>query len=244
MLHGYSADKDVWPRFASQFVRDYHIVIPDMAGHGETGFNMEWTYDIPSQARRITELMDAMGVDRFHVVGNSMGGFISATLAADYPQRVLSATAIDPAGVIPPKASKMDRMVATGRNPFEVSDWEQFNEFYGMTMAKPPYMPEFILAGMAKTYAQRRDELKVIFKGFHRKDMLDQRLGDIKVPFLLVWGQKDDLLDVSSVKVWQQGLPSAKVHVFEELGHMPMVEDPKASAAVLADFLKSANTRN
>ncbi|MDH4395016.1 MAG: alpha/beta hydrolase [Limnobacter sp.] len=239
LLHGYSADKDVWPRFAAHLVKDFHIVIPDMAGHGETGFHKDWTYDIPSQAARIVALMDEMGVDKFHVAGNSMGGFITATLAANYPGRVMSATAIDPAGVMPPVASKMDKMIAAGQNPFEVQDRAQFDAFYAMTMAKPPYMPKFVLDGLAKTYQDRREELAVIYQGFHRKDMLDNRLADIKVPFFLIWGKKDELLDVSSVSVWQAGVPGIKVHVFEELGHMPMVEAPKATADVVGGFLKS-----
>lgn len=238
LLHGYSADKDVWPRFAAHLIQDYHIVIPDMAGHGETGFNLDWKYDIPSQAARIVALMDAMGVSQFHVAGNSMGGFITATLAANYPQRVLSAVAIDPAGVMPPVASKMDKMIAAGQNPFEVNDRAQFDAFYAMTMAKPPYMPKFVLDGLAKNYQDRREELALIYQGFHRKDMLDSRLGDIKAPFFLIWGKKDELLDVSSVAVWQAGVPNIKVHVFEELGHMPMVESPKATAELVGDFLK------
>jgi abhydrolase domain-containing protein 6 len=239
LLHGYSADKDVWPRFAAHLVKDYHIVIPDMAGHGETGFHADWKYDMPSQAARIVALMDEMGVDKFHVAGNSMGGFITATLAVNYPDRILSATAIDPAGVMPPVASKMDKMIAAGQNPFEVQDRAQFDSFYAMTMAKPPYMPKFVLDGMAKTYQDRREELAVIYQGFHRKDMLDKRLAEIKVPFFLIWGQKDELLDVSSVAVWQAGVPKIKVHVFEELGHMPMVEAPKDTADLVDGFLKS-----
>lgn len=239
LLHGYSADKDVWPRFAAHLVNDYHIVIPDMAGHGETGFQEDWAYDIPSQAARIVALMDQMGVEKFHVAGNSMGGFITATLAVNYPNRVLSATAIDPAGVMPPVASKMDKMIAAGQNPFEVQDRAQFDAFYAMTMAKPPYMPKFVLDGLSKTYQDRREELAAIYRGFHRKDMLDNRLAEIKVPFFLMWGKQDELLDVSSVAVWQAGVPNIKVHVFEDLGHMPMLEAPKQSALLLDEFLKS-----
>lgn len=238
MLHGYSADKDVWPRFAAHLVEDYHIVIPDMAGHGETGFQVHWDYDIPSQAERIAALMDAMGVKQFHVTGNSMGGFITATIAANYPDRVLSAAPIDPAGVVSPQRSKMENMLAQGRNPFEVESRAQFAEFYAMTMAKPPYLPQVILDGMALDYQTRRTELTHIHKAFQSKDMLDKRLADIKAPTLLMWGKKDELLDVSAVDVWKAGVPNLQVVVFDDLGHMPMVEDPAGSAAVYREFLQ------
>lgn len=237
MLHGYSADKDVWPRFAAHLVDSYHIVIPDMAGHGETGFNTDWAYDMPSQAARIVALMDELDVGQFHVTGNSMGGFVTATIAANFPERVLSAAPIDPAGVRSPQASPMEKMLAAGRNPFEVQSRAEFAEFYAMTMAKPPYLPKVILDGMAQTYQDRREELAHIHRGFAGKDMLDMRLSEIKAPMLLMWGKKDQLLDVSAVKVWQAGVPNIEVLVFDDLGHMPMVENPKASAQAYLDFL-------
>lgn len=242
LLHGYSADKDVWPRFATHLVKDFHIVIPDMAGHGETGFKPEWNYTVPAQADRIIALMDAMGVKRFHVVGNSMGGMISATLALKYPNRVTTSTAIDPAGVHSPEPSKMDKMVAVGRNPFEVSSYDQFREFYGMTMAKPPYLPEFILRGMAQTYQLRREELAEIFRQFRGKDMLDDHLSQISRPLLLIWGDKDELLDVSSVAVWKAKAPGIQTHVFKDIGHMPMVEIPEQTATLVKAFIHKQNS--
>lgn len=238
LLHGYSADKDVWPRFASFLAKDFHIIIPDMAGHGETGFKPEWTYDVPSQADRIVALMDAMQVGQFHVAGNSMGGMITATLALKYPQRVLTASALDPAGVLPPQPSAMDVMVANGRNPFEVANHEEFREFYGMTMAKPPFLPDFVLRGLGQTYRDRKAELATIFKSLYRQDGLDERLSDIKPPMLLMWGDQDQLLHVSSVDVWKAGVPDIEVVVLPGIGHMPMVEDPEQSAKLVGDFIR------
>lgn len=239
MLHGYSADKDVWPRFAAQFVKDYHVIVPDLAGHGETGFSPILKYDVPSQSQRVVDLMSTLGVSQFHVIGNSMGGFIAATLAANHGQHVLSAVAFDPAGVVSPQKSPMDNMIAQGRNPFEVNSRKQFDEFYTMTMAKPPYLPQFVLSGVAQDYMNRREELAAIYRDFHRQDMLDGKLGQIKAPFLLIWGKKDALLDVSAVEVWKAGVPHMQVEVYDDLGHMPMLEDPARTAERVNQFLKS-----
>jgi len=82
MLHGYSADKNLWLRFARHFVGDYRVIIPDLAGHGETGFKAGGGYDIALQAKRMIQLLDVCGVEKVHVIGNSMGGYIAAWLAA------------------------------------------------------------------------------------------------------------------------------------------------------------------
>jgi abhydrolase domain-containing protein 6 len=237
LLHGYSADKNVWPRFAKYLVKDYRVIIPDLAGHGETGFDEHWDYSAPAQARRVALMLDRLGIEKVHVAGNSMGGFISAHFALAYPARTLSTTMIDPAGVTPPMLSDMQKMLAQGRNPFEVSSREDFDSFYAMTMASPPWLPGFVLAAMAKKYEARRPELAQIFRGFHEHDQLDSRLAEIQAPALVIWGSEDRLIHVSGAQIWAKGLPHAQLIVEEGIGHMPMVERPAETAQFYRQFL-------
>lgn len=237
MLHGYSADKDVWPRFARHFLDDYNVIIPDMAGHGDTGFDRQWGYRIPKQASRLIELLDVMGVGKVHVIGNSMGGFIAAHLAKDYPDRILSSLLIDPAGVRSPKNSDMDNMLSQGRNPFEIHSRSEFNEFYAMTMAQPPWLPDFVLGAVNEKYQNRREQLKWIFSDFHHQDMLDNELHNIVSPVLLLWGKEDRILHVSSTDVWEAGVDNITIEVFSGVGHMPMVEVPIRTADLYKAFL-------
>ncbi|MGK0248453.1 MAG: abhydrolase domain-containing protein 6 [Oleispira sp.] len=240
LLHGYSADKDVWPRFARHLVDDYHIIIPDFAGHGDTEFNQDWNYSAPKQAERLLALINTLDIQHVHLAGNSMGGFIAAHFAKDYPQRTLSALLIDPAGVHSAEPSDMGKMLAAGRNPFEIENNEEFAEFYSMTMANPPWVPGFVLAAISEDYQQRQSQLTQIFDDFHEKDMLDSQLHEIQVPVLLLWGQEDRLIHVSSVEVWKAGIPNIQVEVWEGIGHMPMVEAPVKTATLYKSFLENA----
>ena len=244
LLHGYSADKDVWPRFARHLADDYHIIIPDFAGHGDSGFNKNWDYSAPKQAERLLALIDKLDLQQVHLAGNSMGGFIAAYFAKDYPQRTLSALLIDPAGVHSSEPSDMGKMLAQGRNPFEIHNSEEFAEFYAMTMANPPWLPGFVLDAIDEGYQQRLSELQQIFADFHGKDMLDAQLHEIQVPVLLLWGQEDRLIHVSSVDVWKAGIPNIQVEVWSGIGHMPMVEDAEKTATVYQTFLKSLAAAN
>jgi abhydrolase domain-containing protein 6 len=239
LLHGYSANKDVWPRFARHLVDDYHIIIPDFAGHGDTEFNKDWNYDAPKQAERLLALINKLGVQQVHLAGNSMGGFIAAHFAKDYPQRTLSALLIDPAGVHSAETSDMGKMLAEGHNPFEIHNRADFTQFYSMTMANPPWLPGFVLAAISEDYQQRQPQLKQIFADFHGKDMLDSQLHEIQVPVLLLWGQEDRLIHVSSVDVWKAGIPDIQVEVWEGIGHMPMVEAPVKTVTLYKKFLES-----
>lgn len=242
MLHGFSSDKMIWSRFARFFIKDFNVVIPDMAGHGDTGFNESWDYSGPAQAQRIVKLLDKLKLKKVHLVGNSMGGFISAHFAQMYPERTLTITLIDPAGVISPKPSDMDKMLSQGKNPFEVNNRAEFDIFYAMTMAKPPWFPRFIFAALSEQYQQRKAELMRMFADFAGKYMLDEKLNEIKAPTLLLWGEKDRLIHIESVNVWQQGIENVTVKTWPDIGHMPMLEIPKESAKECLAFLNNASS--
>lgn len=238
MIHGYSADKDVWPRFAKHFIDDYRIVIPDLAGHGDTGFDASWDYSGPAQAKRVAALMDALGIQQAHIIGNSMGGFITGWFARLFPQKTLSATPVDPGGVASPEKSDMEKMLAEGVNPFLIETEEDFKRFYPMTMAKPPFLPPSVLNAVAEQYIARKPELDAIFPFVHGRDGLQPQLPMVKAPMLIMWGDQDRLLHVSAGPVWAAAAPNAKLHIFEGIGHMPMVEIPAETAEVYSEFLQ------
>lgn len=129
MLHGFSADKDLWVRFADPLTEDYRVIIPDLAGHGQTPFVAGADYSAPAQAARVLALLDRLGIERSHLIGNSMGGFVAATLALQHPGRVRSLGLSDAAGVTAPEPSVGDHLRARGRNPFLLEDRSQFAEF-------------------------------------------------------------------------------------------------------------------
>jgi len=239
MLHGFSSDKDVWLRFARHFSKKYNVIIPDMAGHGETGFSKDWHYGAKAQIERLIKILDHYSIDKVHVIGNSMGGMFSAHFALDYPERTLSAGLVDPAGVMSPQPSDLEIMVSNGRNPFIIHNRAEFDEFYKMTMAKPPWFPDFIFASLNEKYQGRRDELTQMFSDFHHKEMLDNSLDQINCPTLLLWGSEDRLIHVDSVSIWQAGIKNIQVNIWPTIGHMPMLEIPKKSARVYTEFLES-----
>src|SRR5690606_6943341 len=64
LLHGYTAAKELWLRFANQLSDEYRVIIPDLAGHGETAFYSEWSYRASAQAERVRQLLDVLEVEQ------------------------------------------------------------------------------------------------------------------------------------------------------------------------------------
>lgn len=237
MLHGYSADKTVWMRFASHLATDYRILVPDLAGHGATPFRSGSNYSAAGQADLVRRLLDAHGVEAAHVVGSSMGGFVTATMASLHPDRVLSAGLVDPAGLRSPVPSELDRLRTEGRNPFFLDDVSRFGDLYRLTMSRPPSMPGFALRAMASDYVDRRAALEEIFEAFAEVDLLGDRLHEIACPTLLMWGSEDRIIDPSTIPLWTAGVPDLEVIIYDGVGHLPMVEIAKRSAQDYHAFL-------
>lgn len=237
LIHGFSADKSVWLRAAKHFHKDYWVVIPDLAGHGETGFVKDWDYSASHQALRMAALIRSLGAGKAHIAGNSMGGLVAATMALETPDSVASIILVDPVGVLSPQPSTMLTMMKAGKNPFFVDSEEEFYQFFDMTMAQPPFIPNLIKDGLARKYIARKPQLQKIFADYNREGTdLAEPLSGKTVPSLVIWGAKDDLIHVSSAPVWQRALKSELV-VWDDLGHMPMLEAPGRTADAMLSFL-------
>lgn len=240
LLHGFSADKGVWLGLARHFVDDYRVIIPDLAGHGKNTFVPGGDYSIAAQARRMVALLDACHIDKAHVVGSSMGAYVASWLATHYPERVLSLGLIGAAGVNLPQPNEVEELVNSGDNPFLIRTRAQFDRFFAMTMAAPPFIPEVLLAAEAQSYIKRREELAEIFANFSDSPRIEPWLPEVRVPSLILWGREDRMVPVASAHTWLAGIPHARLVILDGIGHLPMVESTQQTAAHCRELLDKA----
>lgn len=244
MLHGFAVDKDNWLRFA-RFFDDYRVIAPDLPGHGESSYNETFTYDFAQQAVWLTEFVDALKLKDVHIMGNSMGGGVALLYSHANADNVASITLIDAAGVYPPKASDLQKIIdAGGQNPLIVNSLEDFDRLREFAMAKQPFLPWPATNVLARR-AQARNAINIkIFEDIHavaekakHSDEHLKMLEEIKQPVLILWGEKDRALDVSSVAVFEHYLPDSRSFIFPDLGHAPMLEAPEDSAELVLEFV-------
>jgi pimeloyl-ACP methyl ester carboxylesterase len=128
LLHGFGANKDNWARFAKYLTGDYHVVIPDIPGFGESSQIQKTSYDAENQLKRIDRFTETLKLERFHAAGNSMGGMLAAAYGANYPQKVATLALLAPGGVKSPKMSEMAILIQKGTNPLLASSPEDFDK--------------------------------------------------------------------------------------------------------------------
>jgi len=242
LLHGFAANKDNWPRFAKALGDGYNIIAPDLPGHGDSSPDIKLAYDIDSQSRRVLSMLKALGIEKFHVAGNSMGGAIAARTAWIAPEKTLSVGLFNAAGVIT-KDNEFTTILRTGgKNPLIVHNPGEMANLLEWAMAKPPFMPWPIESVMERKSIARGDLNEKIFKdmiGDGTGTDLSAILPKVTAPTLVLWGDQDRLISVASADVFISLMPNARKVILPGIGHLPMMEAAEESAKHYSEFLSS-----
>lgn len=248
LLHGFGANKDNWARFAKYMTGDYHLVIPDIPGFGESSQIQKANYDVANQLKRIDRFTEVMKLERFHLAGNSMGGMFAAIYGAKYPRKVLTLALLAPGGVKSPKMSEMAILLQKGTNPLLVGNAEDYDKVIKLCFVKPPFIPsqfKKVLAADAIAHSNFNKKILDDMKWNHTGGMpspmetfLEPYLPQIQAPVLIIWGDTDKILDVGGVAVLEKNLKNYKTIIMKDTGHIPMVENPKGTASQYVSYLK------
>ncbi len=240
LLHGFGGDKDNWTRFSRSLTEKYRVIAPDLPGFGESSRHQEWDYTLPSQRNRVYGFVAALGIERFHVIGHSMGGHLAALYTHKHSTQVLSVALFNNAGIVAPGESDMQRALAGGDNPLVVETEEDFERLLDFASAKPPFIPWPVKGVLAQQAVNNGEFNQLIFESLmtDRSSNLEPILADIEAPALILWGEYDRLTDVSAVDVMRPLLPEADVVIMKNTGHLPMLEHPGETAGHYLEFLE------
>lgn len=184
-------------------------------------------------------MFDALGVRRAHLAGSSMGGTLAALLAMAHPERVASVALVgSPHGIRTPVASAMDGLINAGQAPLVARTPAEFTHMMALVFAKQPFLPYPILQA-TESEALRNAASNTRLWNAQLKDryLLDSRIDGLQQPTLMLWGDSDQVFHVSGAEVLRTRLKNAQVVVLPGLGHLPMMEAPKATAEHYAAFL-------
>ena len=230
LLHGFGANKDNFVRTAKYLTPRYRVIIPDHIGFGESAKPPNADYSPRAQAERLHTLVRTLGILRLHLGGNSMGGHIALTYAAQYPKEVASLWLLAPAGVWSAPPSEMRKRIAQGgENPMIVWNEEEFARLVAGITAVPLPIPRRFLDVLAQERIRNHELEQRIFKQL-AQDSVEQRVRGLATPALIVWGAQDRVLHPASAGILQMLLTRSEVVLMPEVGHLPMLEQPERSA--------------
>jgi pimeloyl-ACP methyl ester carboxylesterase len=249
-IHGLSGS---WPNWLEQlpvFAQTHRVVAVDLPGFGHSPMPRE-PISISGYARDLDALLEALGIDAAAVVGNSMGGFVAAELAIGFPQRVERLVLVAAAGLSTynnkagsralPGLRRAERIVAAYAGWVAAHSGAVArrpglrNATLGLVTSHPSRLPAALAAEQIRG-AGKPGFVQALAANLDY-DFSD-RLGEIVCPTLIVWGDRDRVITPRDADRFAELIPGSRKVVFEDTGHLAMLERPAAFNALLAGFLE------
>lgn len=244
LVHGTSSILQTWDSWTVELVKqNFEVIRMDLPAFGLTGSNSKNDYSIPYYVSFIDSFVTSLGIDSFHLAGNSLGGLIVWEYAIDYPNKLGKLILLDPAGIKRNADDDITIFDKITKYKFVTNNLKNIGTKYLVKKGlKDVYVDDSkITAEKIKIYqtATLRKGNRDAF--IHRMDVVDQPrtdlLKDIKTPTLILWGKEDLLIDVKYAEEFRQNMPNASLIIYDEVGHVPMEEIPIQSVNDVVQFL-------
>ena len=239
LVHGFGADKDNFTRIARYLVGRFRVIAVDLPGFGASTRLPEAGYSIPDQAMRLHAVVEHLRLDSFHLGGSSMGGAIAIDYAARHPARVKSLWLLAPGGVMSASESEMIAEYRRhGRSLLVANVPQEFRRILDLTMHRRPFFPPSLKRVLASRAARDASLHTRIFEEMVNSPPSEERGREVTAPALIVWGREDRVLDMSGAAILAAAMPSATARVMDDVGHLPMIEAPRATAEDYIRFVE------
>ena len=248
LIHGANSSLPTWEPLVKRLGGAYRIVTLDLPGHGLTGATPDTDYSAEGMMAAVDVVAAKLGLDHFVVGGNSMGGWVAWRYALARPAQVDALLLIDAAGMPLRKGEKAPE----SNVGFRVLQYP-FGRWLA-TKITPRMLVEESLRGSVEKQAIVDDAMidrywellrfpgnrdaTVMRAKMNREPAMAARVGEIKVPTLILFGAKDRLINPTAAQTFHERIAGSEVVIESGIGHLPMEEAPDETAAAIADFLK------
>lgn len=253
LLHGSNASLHTWEPWVKILGDEFRVVTVDLPGHGLTVARTDDALTAESMADFVDAFATKLGLERFAIAGNSMGGHVALRFAIKYPARVSALVPIDSGGVIPPNMPEPPAFFYIVRTPV-------LREFLrlipGRPVAEATLKASFanqalVTEAMVDRYwelnrepairAATRQRFRMPLEYWLAEDRFSRaNLPKLAVPTLILWGLRDKLIPVEAGDILKAAIPGAQLIVYEDGGHILQEDLAERSAADVREFVKTA----
>lgn len=246
LIHGSNASLHTWEPWVKRLGNDYRIISMDLPGHGLTGVDPAGTYDNASYVGVVDRLLTKLGVGKAVIGGNSMGGGVSWMYALAHPEKTEALLLVDAGGQPQAKPDELPIGFRLMRMPIIkeaarlIAPRSIFESSIQNTMSVQSKIDNALIDRyweLNRYPGNREATMKRFSSPGSMKSGTKEQLATIKVPVLIMWGEADKLIPVSSARWFAEAIPGARLVVYPNVGHIPMEEVPDESAADVKAWL-------
>lgn len=230
LVHGFGDSAETWSMVLPRLKHEWRIVAPDLAGFGRTPISPEgMRFSVLTDY--LIRFLDAVGVQKAALAGNSLGGAVVIRYAAGHPEKVSHLFLLDSAGLQPE---------ATIHAPQAKTREEARQMVKAVSGTNPRYVPNFVLDDIV-----RRAQDPARQQYHHSDEPTDVReyLSHIKAPTAVVWGELDELIPAEQPARMHAEIEDSELIVLPGVGHVPQLQAPKRLAEIIRSRLGSSVPR-
>lgn len=248
LIHGLNASWFTWCRNLEPLaLAGYTILALDLPGHGDSDKPRNLGYNPAAGARVVNDFLETLGLTKAVIVGNSAGGLVGGLFALEYPSKVERLVLVAPGG-LGREVGWVLRLVAlplVGETIYRTPFYDMYDFRKLIFHSPPPFLEQILpeLRRVGKLPGARRALLQSIRSGINlfgqrKQNIILDRLRDLPVPLLTVWGNQDAVIPVAQAQEVSRVLPQSVVHTIPECGHWPHMEQDTQFNDLLTRFLR------
>mgnify|MGYP001250107468 FL=1 len=229
-LHGANGGGK-WLPALEKLAQHYRVMAPEHPGFGKSD-EPEWLEEMYDLVLFYDEFLKHYKLDKVHLVGHSLGGWLAAEFAVAYPDRLRSLTLIAAPGIF-----------VEGVIPGDNFMWNREelirNLFYDQELAEQILSQELSSEEVEMSVKNSETTAKLVWVPRWHNKKLKKRLGRIQAPTLIVWGKEDKLFPLEYGYAWEKLISGAKLAVFEQCGHSPHIEKTEPFVESVTTFIQN-----
>lgn len=246
LLHGTPSNLYTWEGWVEPLGKKYRIITVDLPGHGLTGRTPGDNYTFDAFEMFIDNFTRAIQVEQFVLGGNSLGGELATRYALHQPSRVKALILVDAGGVhVPDLKQRLPLGLKIARTPILKYGLLWFTprslvaEGYRNSYGDPKKVTDEQIDRYWRMIRHKGNRVALLKRyALPTYAPLNDRLGRIAVPTLVMWGKEDKLEPLAVGEAYAAGIVGAQTAYFDGIGHVPQEEAPEASAEAVMSFLK------
>ncbi len=231
LIHGIGGDADEWAFCLEPLSASHRVLALDLLGFGRSDKPLI-EYCIAGFVEVVERFLRELGIERASLIGNSLGGWIAAAFALRFPEAVDKLVLVDSAGIgADPADLPFDLKVSTRAHLREAFERVFFDQ---------RLVTDELVDLAYQQHFERGDgyTIRSLLQNLHDgRERLDESIGKLTVPTLIVWGEQDALIPLALGRQLQQLIPGARLEVIPECGHLPALEKPAEFTRCVVSFL-------
>ena len=246
-IHGLGSSADRWLDIPDAMsLLGFHAVAIDLPGFGKSDKPLGMHYTIEEFVKTIKDFMCKIGIDdgKTSIVGHSLGGYIAAQLAAEWPALVNKLVLVDSSGILkgptPLLSQYLEAAMALSK--------ELVQRVFEQLVANPTRIPDILVD--AFIYRMQQPNAKHAFKSAYDNSTTTQigshrlkLISDNNVPTMIVWGKQDRLIPLKYCQAFKEAIRNSHTVVINDAGHAPFAEKPAIFCDLLHEFLQPSTNK-